>query len=174
MLFQIRPTTPRDEEAVAVLLRASYGSLLKDVYDPHLLEKALPHLTRPRPELLASGRYYIAEFAGLGPAGCGGWSLEAPGDRYAPVDPATGHLRHFATHPDAVRQGVGSRLLEKCVAEASAAGVRRLNCLSTRQAVPFYAALGLRVVGPVPCQLGPDVTLPGMAMTLDIDAPAGA
>lgn len=169
MLFKIRPTTPRDEEAVAALLHFSYGTLLEDAYDPDVLEKALPLLTRPRTELLASGRYYIAEFAGLGPAGCGGWSLEAPDQPDAPVERVVGHLRQFATHPDAVRQGVGACLLEKCVAEAKAEGVRRLECLSTRQAIPFYAALGLRVVGPVPCRLAADVTLPGVAMVLELD-----
>ncbi len=169
MSFHIRPTMPRDTEAVAALLQASYGALLQDAYDPQSLEKALPLLTRPRPELLSSGRYYIAEFAGLGPAGCGGWSLDAPDRPDAPVKPDVAHLRHFATHPDAVRQGVGARLLEKCIAEAKAQGVRRLQCLSTRQAIPFYAALGLRVVGPAPCRLAPDVTLPGVAMVMELD-----
>jgi len=169
MPFTIRPATPHDEEAVGALLRASYGTLLEDAYDPQTLEKALPVLTRPRPELLASGRYYIAEFAGLGPAGCGGWSLDAPDNPGAPADPATGHLRHFATHPDAVRHGVGRCLLETCVAEARAAGVRQFRCISTRQAVPFYTALGLRAVGPMPCRLAPDVVLPGVALVLDLD-----
>ncbi|RIA56879.1 GNAT family N-acetyltransferase [Dichotomicrobium thermohalophilum] len=168
MPFKIRPATPRDEEAVAALLQSSYGTLLADAYDPDVLERALPLLTRPRPGLLASGRYHIAEFAGLGPAGCGGWSLEAPDQPDTPVELATGHLRHFATHPDAVRQGIGASLLERCVAEAKAAGVQRLQCVSTRQAVPFYAALGLRVVGPVPCQLAPDITLAGVSMVLDL------
>jgi GNAT superfamily N-acetyltransferase len=169
MLFKIRPTTPRDEEAVAALLQTSYGTLLEDAYDPDVLEKALPLLTRPRTGLLASGRYYIAEFAGLGPAGCGGWSFEAPDQPDAPVEAAVGHLRQFATHPDAARQGVGQCLLDTCVAEARAEGVKRLKCLSTRQAVPFYAALGLRIVGPAPCRLAPDVTLAGVSMTLELD-----
>jgi len=173
MPFKIRPTEPRDEEAVAALLQTSYGALLKDAYDEAVLSKALPLLTRPRPELLSSGRYYIAEFAGVGAAGCGGWSFEAPDRPDTPVDSTVGHLRQFATHPDAVRQGVGACLLEKCVAEAKAQGVRRLECVSTRQAIPFYAALGLRVVGPVPCRLAADVTLPGVAMVLELDEASG-
>lgn len=169
MPCRIRPTTPSDREAVAAVLRASYATLLKDVYAPDVLDSALAYLAQPNPRLLESGTYYIAERGAHEAAGCGGWSLEQPGDPDAPIDPACGHLRHFATHPDAVRRGVGRRLLETCVREAQAAGVERLECLSTRQAVPFYLALGLRVVGPVPCRLGPDVVLPGVAMALYLE-----
>ncbi|MFP4538570.1 MAG: GNAT family N-acetyltransferase, partial [Dichotomicrobium sp.] len=154
MSFRIRPATPRDREAVAALLRASYGTLLRDAYDAGVLERALPFLTRPNPSLLACGTYYIAEFSGLGPCGCGGWTFARPGDPQARIDATVGHVRHFATHPDAVRQGVGQCLMDTCVEVARGAGVRRLECVSTRQAVPFYRAVGFCVLAPVPVRLG--------------------
>lgn len=169
MPFRIRPATPGDREAVAALLRVSYGTLLSDAYEPEVLERALPFLTRPNLDLLACGTYYIAEFSGLGPCGCGGWTFTRPGDPQAPLDVAVGHVRHFATHPEAARQGVGRCLMATCLETARAAGVRRLECVSTRQAVPFYRAMGFRVVAPVPVRLGEDVVLPGTAMMLDLN-----
>lgn len=168
MLFRIRPGTPGDREAVAALLHASYGTLLSNAYEPEVLERALPFLTRPNPDLLACGTYYIAEFAGLGPCGCGGWTFARPGDPQASLDAALGHVRHFATHPEAARQGIGRCLMDACLETARAAGVRRLECVSTRQAVPFYKALGFRLVAPVPVRLGEEVVLPGTAMVLDL------
>ena len=49
-------------------------------------------------------------------------------------------------------------------AQARDAGITRLECLSTRMAVPFYAALGFRVLGPVEVPLRPGIVFPAVAM----------
>ena len=41
-----------------------------------------------------------------GAPGGGGWTIERPGATEAPIDPALGHNRHFATQPEWTRRGV--------------------------------------------------------------------
>ena len=50
------------------------------------------------------------------------------------------------------------------MAEARRAGARLLDCQSTLTAVPFYASLGFREVGPVLVTLRPGIEFPAMRM----------
>lgn len=161
----IRPATRADLPAVDALLAASYPRLLAADYPPSVLVTALPRIARARPELLASGSYYLAHEGEMLVA-AGGWTHRAPtgeGRRRG-----VGHVRHVVAHPDHLRRGHARRLVEHAIAEARAAGLHALGCLSTRTAVPFYAALGFRVTGPVDVPLAPGITFPsvGMARTL--------
>jgi hypothetical protein len=60
-VYSIRIARFADSDAVGALLVASYSSLLAARYDGDVLDRALPHLTRANPILLASGTYYVAE-----------------------------------------------------------------------------------------------------------------
>ena len=137
----IRPATPADAGCAGELLAASYSALLSPSYEPSPLAQALPYMIRPQAALLAGGPWYVAEDrAGAAPLlGCGGWTVAEPGGG---ATPRLGHLRHFATRPNATRRGIGTRILARCVADASAAGVETLECLATLAAEPFYARLG--------------------------------
>jgi GNAT superfamily N-acetyltransferase len=73
-------------------------------------------------------------------------------------------LRHFATHPAHLRKGIARLLLEQCLAEARAAGVRTMMCQSTLPAEPFYAAAGFRRIGVIEIEMAPGVLLPAVEM----------
>jgi N-acetylglutamate synthase-like GNAT family acetyltransferase len=161
----IRRAEPRDLSAVDRLLARSYPRLLAEDYPPSVMVLAVPIISRARPELLASGRYFLAEDSGGRVVGAGGWSLA----RSSSVD--TGHVRHVATDPDVVRQGVGSKLMREVVADAARAGVRRMECLSTRTAVTFYQSLGFTVVGPTEVPLQPGIVFPAYRMLADLPLP---
>jgi N-acetylglutamate synthase-like GNAT family acetyltransferase len=166
----IRRAEPGDLAAVDRLLRRSYPRLLAADYPPSIMVLAVPIIARARPELLASGRYFLAVDATGRVVGAGGWSLARPGGSGEPsVD--TGHVRHVATDPDVLRQGVGRKLMREALADAAGAGVRRMECLSTRTAVPFYAALGFRAVGPTEVPLQPGIVFPAVRMIADLPTP---
>lgn len=169
-IITIRRATSADLAAVDRLLARSYPRLLAADYPPSVMVLAVPIIARARPELLASGRYFLAVDAAGVVVGAGGWSLARPG---GPGDAAvdTGHLRHVATDPAVTRQGVGRKLMRETVADAARAGVQRLECLSTRTAVPFYAALGFRIVGPVEVPLQPGIVFPAVRMTAELPLP---
>jgi GNAT superfamily N-acetyltransferase len=153
----LRTARPGDLAAVDALLSRSYPRLLAADYPPSVMVTAVPRIARARPELMASGRYYVVEGSDGRLLGAGGWSL-APHARAAEV-------RHVATDPDALRRGIGSAILARVLAAAAAAGAGRIDCLSSRTAVAFYEAQGFRTLGPVDIALAPGIAFPAVRMT---------
>jgi GNAT superfamily N-acetyltransferase len=161
-LLTLRPATPADLAGVDALLARSYPKLLARDYPPSVLVTALPLIARARPELMRSGTYWVAIASDGAIVGAGGWTRGAPGDG-GRAD-GVGHVRHVVTDAGRVRQGIGRALMERAIAQAAAAGVRRLDCLSTRTAVPFYAVLGFVARGPVEVPLRPGIVFPAVRM----------
>lgn len=153
---------PADEGAVAELLRASYPPLLAGFYDPDLLAAALPMLVRPDPELLRCRTWFVAEASGGRLVACGGYTARRPGSDV--VEPGLAHLRHFSTHPEHLRNGLASSIVDLCATDAAARGIRRFEAWSTRPAEPFYVSLGLQRVRnltlPIPVDGRPGETVP--------------
>jgi len=168
-----RPAKPTDFAAVGEVLSSAYGTLLSTSYPKDLLDAALPYMIKPIPELLASGTYYVAERGPGVLSGCGGWTKASPGG--GPAIEGEAHVRHFATSPQATRQGIGTSLLARCAADARASGVRIFQCFSTLNAEPFYKAFGFVTVAPIEVPMGPTLKFPGVLMRLDIErlAPSG-
>ena len=169
----IRPATPADSTALDELLAASYATLLAGHYDAETLSRALAPMSRANPRLIDSGTYYVAEICGTAteasaaqPAArlvaCGGWTAEQPGTGTAA--PGEAHIRHFATRPDWIGRGVGTRLLAHCINEAAALGRTTLTCFSTLNAAPFYGRSGFVTLGPLDVTLTPGVIFPAILM----------
>jgi GNAT superfamily N-acetyltransferase len=161
-----RPAVPSDLSGVDALLARSYPKLLAADYAPSVLVTALPLISRARPELMRCGTYWVAVEAGGAIVAAGGWTMGAPDG--AGVVASVGHVRHVVTDATRVRRGIGRTLMERAMAQARAAAIVRLDCLSTRTAVPFYAALGFRVVGEVDVPLRPGIVFPAVQMVCDL------
>ncbi len=166
--FTLRRAVPADLAALDTLLARSYPRLLKADYPPSVLVMALPIIVRARPELLASGCYFVAVDGRDGNLiGAGGYSLAAPAPRGAapgPREQQTGHIRHVVTDPDHLRRGVGRAVMSCVMMAAMAEGVTAFDCLSTRTAVPFYTALGFRVLAAATVPLAPGIAFPAVLM----------
>lgn len=158
----INVASPSDVARVDELLTASYARLLKAAYDDDLLARALPMMTVAKPDLLASGRFYLAECSNGALLGCGGWSESAPGGAALPA--GTAHLRHFATHPDHLGKGVGRLIYRHCARTASSAGITIFLVHASLNAEPFYARLGLAKVSRLDIALSPGLTFPVVEM----------
>jgi GNAT superfamily N-acetyltransferase len=169
----LRHATPDDLSVVDALLARSYPRLLAPDYPPSVLVLAVPIISRARPELLASGRYWVAEDAAGRVIAAGGWSGHAPArdDGSGSAGPrieGVAHVRHVASDPDVVRRGVGRALMARVMDEARAAGFAAMDCMSTRTAVPFYAAMGFREIGPIVVSLAPGIDFPAVQMVCDL------
>jgi GNAT superfamily N-acetyltransferase len=162
----IRVAKPTDFDAVSALLVASYSNLLAAHYDGDTLGRALPLMTAANPALLSSATYYVAEGEPGNLVGCGGWTTAQPGS--GEVVEAEAHIRHFATHPMRVRQGVGASLLARCFSDARLFGIRKLHCFSTLNAERFYGAFGFDTVGLIDVPMGPSLTFPGVLMSREL------
>src|SRR5258705_345599 len=77
-------------------------------------------------------------------------------------------IRHFATHPEWVRRGVGTSLLARCISDARPLGIHKLHCLSTLNAERFYQASGFDPVGPIDVPMGPTLTFPGVLLSREL------
>jgi GNAT superfamily N-acetyltransferase len=162
----IRPARSRDFDAVAALLKRSYSRQLAADYPDDLLIRALPLLTRPRPDLLSAPSYLVALRDGALLA-CGGWTRAAPQGGTGAGD--VGHIRHVASDPDHLRQGIAGALIGAAIDQARDAGIRLLCCLSTRGAVPFYRALGFVGAAEIDLRLQPGLYFPAVEMRLALN-----
>jgi GNAT superfamily N-acetyltransferase len=164
--LSLRQASLADLASVDALLARSYPRLLAADYPPSTLVMAVPRIMRAKPELLASGTYFLAEDPEGRVLAAGGWTRGAPG-RVAAIED-TGHVRHVATDPDVVRRGVGRALMTRVMQDARGAGMHWLNCLSTRTAVPFYASLGFRPLNEAEVTLAPGIVFPVVRMMADL------
>jgi predicted N-acetyltransferase YhbS len=160
--FAVRIATPQDEASVCALLEASYPALMSPSYDEAVLVNVLPLITKANPSLLSAGTYYLAETDDRVIVGCGGWTRERPGT--GERVPGLAHIRHFATHPSWIGQGVGRGIYSLCEQEARTAGVHKFECYSSLNAEKFYVALGFTPVRRIKITMGQNISVPGVLM----------
>ena len=136
--FTIRVAEPADQAAVASVLEAAFTRLV-GIHPSDLFQSNHGADHWILPEVLTSGRFYVAEGA-EGVIACGGWSLDVPGsdERH----PGIGYMRDCATHPDHLRRGAGGAVVARALADARAAGLTEIRCMSPVSAVKFYTAQG--------------------------------
>ena len=127
--MQFRVAAATDVPAIDALIAASARALSAGYYTPRQTESLIRHVFGPDTQLIADGTYFVCESEG-GLAAAGGWSRRRTlygGDRMKGgadplLDPATepARIRAFFVHPDFARRGLGRRLFDRCLAEASA------------------------------------------------------
>jgi N-acetylglutamate synthase-like GNAT family acetyltransferase len=162
MSYAIRKSNIGDLATVTDLLRASYPTLMMSAYQPSILDPALKLMVRANPRLLSSGTYYVAEAENGAIVGCGGWTREHPGGEV--TTEAVGHIRHFGTHPDWIRRGVGTAIFRRCEADAREFGIQGFECYSSLNAECFYSALGFERIAVLDIWMTRDVALPSCHM----------
>ena len=170
--WKIRQVRPEDEEALTDIMQTSFSSMLPKDYDVDILDKALPTIGTPRPDLLTCPTWYVAEHPTTGEVvGCGGWTKEMPRPRSSSPSPAisivegfndhssnaesaarplTPHLRHFATDPKWARRGVGralwNRIWDEVCQTYCGPTSTAMEVFSTLTAEPFYSSLGFEPI----------------------------
>ena len=158
----VRPANPGDLAELDRLFAESYPALLKHDYPPSVLVTAIPLISRANPRLLASGTYFLVCGNDGVILGAGGWTRAGPKGFKARTD--VGNIRHVVTHKEHLRKGIGTRLMTHILETASTEGLAKLDCLSTRTAVPFYRAAGFRELGPITVPLAPGIDFPAVHM----------
>ena len=150
----IRLSRPSDLTELDALFARAYPALLKADYPPSVLVTALPIISRANPRLVGSGTFRVAEEDGRIVA-AGGWTRRQR---------RGGEVRHVVTDPAHLRRGHAGAILRACMIEARAAGIRAMTAMSTRTAVPFYAALGFEALGEEEVMLARAIAFPAVRM----------
>lgn len=154
MDFSLRKAVPADVPALRVLIEASVRGLQSQDYSPSQIESALASVYGVDSQLIADGTYFVVEARSAGGVivACGGWSKRKTlygGDVWKAredslLNPQTdaARIRAFFVHPDWVRRGIGTLLLDACEQAAVAEGFRRFEMGATLSGVPLYRARG--------------------------------
>jgi GNAT superfamily N-acetyltransferase len=147
----LRQAGPTDIPTLRALIDASVRGLQAADYTPAQIEGALETVYGVDSQLITDGTYFVVEDAAV-IVGCGGWSKHKTlfgGDHWTAredslLDPRhdAAKIRAFFVHPDWVRRGIGSMILEACEKAATAVGFSRLEMGATLTGVPLYRAKG--------------------------------
>jgi GNAT superfamily N-acetyltransferase len=178
--FSIRRARLADIPALQSLIAVSARALSRQDYTPEQIEGALRGAFGVDTQLIRDGSYFVIE-SGARLAGCGGWSRrrtlfggDARADRdAAELDPArdAAKIRAFFIHPDFARRGLGTRLLERCEADAIAHGFGRLELMATLPGVRLYAARGYHGTAHVDWPLGDGLSIRFLPMSKTAPSP---
>lgn len=135
----IRPARLADALAIAALQHVAVHGLAAEHYPQPVLERWSPPVTLGR-----------AERAYRDSQDEGGLALVAERDGevvgFGIVLPEMGEIAACYVAPDAVRRGIGRRLLHAMEASAANAGVHELRVRASLNAKSFYSAFGYHVI----------------------------
>ena len=154
--YELRLATEADIAELRELIEVSVRVLQRRDYSREQIDAALGTALGVDTQLIADGTYYAAE--GALPGGekeivaCGGWSRRKTlyGSDHGPyreselLDPAVdaAKIRAFFVHPDWVRLGIATVILETCERVAMTEGFRRFEMGATLTGVPMYLVRG--------------------------------
>lgn len=182
MDFSLRQAVPADTPALRVLIEASVRGLQAADYSPSQIESALASVYGVDSQLIADGTYFVVEAVKFDRriVACGGWSKRNTlygGDVWKAredslLDPSkdAAKIRAFFVHPEWVRQGIGTILLDACEDAAFVAGFRRLEMGATLSGVPLYKARGYVTVKDLSVPLANGESLPIVHMEKQLPA----
>jgi GNAT superfamily N-acetyltransferase len=151
MNLTLRQAVPADIPTLRTLIDASVRGLQAADYSPAQIESALRTVYGVDSQLIVDGTYFVVESESA-IVGCGGWSKRKTlfgGDRWTGREDSlleprrdAAKIRAFFVHPDWVRRGIGTMILDACEKAAVAAGFVRFEMGATLTGVPLYRARG--------------------------------
>jgi GNAT superfamily N-acetyltransferase len=174
---RLRHATLADKAELTGLISRSARELSADDYTPEQVEGALRGAFGVDTQLIQDRTYFVAELDGKLVA-CGGWSKrrtlfgsDERADRdAAELDPAVdaAKIRAFFVDPAYARRGLGSAILSRCEAEASACGFRSFEMMATLPGAKLYARYGYHGTEQVHYEVQPGLTIEFIPMRKEV------
>jgi GNAT superfamily N-acetyltransferase len=177
-MHRLRLAQSADIPALSQLIEESVRALSLGYYTEPQIESALRYVFGPDTQLVADQTYYVIESEDGTLIAAGGWSRrqtlfggdQMKGATDSLLDPSTeaARIRAFFVHPSWARRGLGRRLFDRCAADATRAGFRKLELMATLPGEPFYLALGFASMERLVATLPDGVTIPLVRMACPI------
>jgi putative acetyltransferase len=163
--WQIRPSVEADADAILELHVRSIREICSRDYTPEQIEAwAGPKKREFYLEPIRNGRLVVAERAGR---------VVGFGDYEATKN----EISAVYVHPDFAGQGIGRALFQVVIDALKARGFVHADVDASLNSVPFYQAVGCRIVEQRLHYFRPGVSIPCVRMTIDLDnrkaGPAG-
>lgn len=165
---RLRHATLADKPELTALIARSARELSAGDYTPEQVEGALRGAFGVDTQLIEDRTYFVAELDGKLVA-CGGWSKRRTlfgsdarsGRDAAELNPAVdaAKIRAFFVDPAYARRGLGSAILSRCEAEASACGFRSFEMMATLPGAKLYSRYGYSGTARVHYEVQPGVTI---------------
>jgi GNAT superfamily N-acetyltransferase len=152
----VRPAREADLDTIGAIQEAAILALAACAYAPDQLAAWARVGIETRHGLLGQGSFFVAEIRGQ-TVGVAGWSADG-GDR------SGAWIRYVFVRPDAVRKGIGRRLMAAVEVSARGAGRSVFHVWSSLNATAFYQALGYRRRRAIRVPLGRGLEMSGMHM----------
>lgn len=156
--YSHRIATDDDIPVIMEIMRASIAENMKAFLSAAEITAAQESMGLDT-TLIEDGTYFIIEADRNGarvPVGCGGWGkrktlyggnhTRGRDDRYSDPKTDAARIRAMYTHPDWIRRGVGTLLLELGEEAARKAGFQTIELGSTVPGEPLYRARGYREI----------------------------
>jgi GNAT superfamily N-acetyltransferase len=172
-----RLATRDDAAAIDALMKASIADLFPAFYDERQTASSVIHIGSVDRMLIDDGTYFVID-EGEEIIACGGWS---PRDKLYTgsgegatdarlLDPATepARVRAMFIRGDRTRRGLGTRILDACLAAARADGFRTLALMATLPGLQLYQSYGFELVEDTEVRLPDGVILACAAMRMPI------
>lgn len=178
--YRLRLAVPEDIPALRELIDVSVRGLQARDYSAEQLDGALGTAYGVDTQLIEDGTYYVAADADgrTKLVGCGGWSKRKTlyGSDHGPyrdaglLDPArdAAKIRAFFVHPEWVRRGIASLILETCEKAAYEEGFRRFEMGATLTGIAMYQARGYATGERIEVPLPNGLTLAVVRMTKSV------
>ncbi len=156
MPLVLREAVLEDVPVLEALIAESVRNLSIGYYTAAQMEGALGTAFGVDTQLIRDGSYFAAEDESQ-IVGCGGWSRRRTlfgsdnvgadkNDEWLVPAVDAARIRAFFVRPAFARRGIGSRILERCAAEAAAMGFSRMELAATLPGVPLYRTHGFERV----------------------------
>ena len=152
--FTHRIATEKDKDAIIELMRAAIGENMKAFLSAAEIKAAQETMGLDQ-TLIEDGTYFLIECEENGKTvlvGCGGWGkrrtlyggdhTKGRDDSFSDPAVEAARIRAMYTHPEWIRQGIGSLLLDLGEDAARLAGFKSIELGSTVPGEPLYLARG--------------------------------
>lgn len=180
--YKLRLASPEDIPGLRALIDVSVRGLQAQDYSAEQLDSALGTAYGVDTQLIADGTYYVAEAAAAARktmfVGCGGWSRRKTlyGSDHGPYRDAglldsacdAAKIRAFFVHPEWVRRGIASLILETCEKAGYEEGFRKFEMGATLTGIAMYQARGYTTGARIEVPLPNGLTLAVVRMTKSV------